>query len=168
MAKVKVKGRAKGKKLVQRARNATVKAFNPYAREYARLIDKATEGWSGKNKPTVTPEIRFQKSIRKPLELRIKIEAAKARGSKSGKTVFELLDEGTKVRRAVVGPKPYKSKTKPGKLGNFGTGGKALKVDKNLNLPGIEARRFTETINAIIDERVGKRLPEVYFEALFG
>ena len=63
--------------------------------------------------------------------------------------VYYWLDKGTSVRRAVMSP-DWQSKTKPGSL-QSGTGrGRVVFISKKINLPGIEARDFSNDIKATI------------------
>lgn len=139
--------RPSAKEVFKKIRGVVIKALSKSAQQHIVLRDKATEGWSDTNKPKVTIE---------PIDgagffgYRVKVEASVARGSTEGLTVYQLLDGGTIVRRALF-DKNFAAKTMPNKLGKFGEGGEPIDVDRRFNLPGIERRNFEQTIRGIIE-----------------
>ena len=128
-------------------RNKVVAAFKKSAQEHITLRDKATTGWSPANKPIVTLEWFKGYGF---IGYRVKVEATIARGSKEKLTVYQLLNDGTSVRKAAL-EKGFEPKTRPNKLGKFGKGGKAIAVRRRYHFPRIAARNFEETIRQIIE-----------------
>lgn len=77
--------------------------------------------------------------------------------------IFGFIDDGTRVRRAVMS-EDWRSKTTPGRLSSGRGSGRVVFISKNISLPGIEARRFTE----IIGKRISRRARGVYDKVLKG
>ena len=65
--------------------------------------------------------------------------------------IYKFVDLGTRVRYATMSP-DFAAKTKPGFLGSTAGRGGMVFVDKSKPKPGIQARRFTEIIQAKYDE----------------
>lgn len=59
--------------------------------------------------------------------------------------IWNWIDAGTNTRHAVMSD-PFHPKTRKRNIGSMAGMGKAVKVSRNINLPGIEAREFTEAI----------------------
>jgi hypothetical protein len=59
--------------------------------------------------------------------------------------VYKFIEEGTRVRRAMMTP-DFRAKTKPGWLGSKNGRGGVLFISRKLALPGIEAREFRQPI----------------------
>jgi len=59
--------------------------------------------------------------------------------------VFKFLDEGTKVRRAVMSTN-FKAKTKTGSLQSGAGRGGVVFISKKISLPGIKARKFSKQV----------------------
>ncbi len=59
--------------------------------------------------------------------------------------IFNFIDEGTRVRRALMS-RDFVSKTRPGSLKTRRGRGGVIFISKKVNRPGIKARKFTETI----------------------
>ncbi len=90
----------------------------------------------------------------------IKRERYKRTVSTSDK-VYKYVTRGTKVRRALMSP-DFRAKTKVGWIGsNKGRGGVVF-ISKRLNLPGIKARKFEETIQA----KWKKQMPVTFQRAI--
>jgi hypothetical protein len=79
---------------------------------------------------------------------------------------FFYLDKGTSIRHAVM-TRDFVPKTSPG--GGFksgpGQGGLAF-VDPNINMPGIEARNWTERLNRDLSIVLGFRIDRAIDEGL--
>ena len=60
--------------------------------------------------------------------------------------IWHYLDDGTKVRYAVMSP-DWKSKTEPDVVGSFPGRGKRVFINKKRPRPGIKARNFTKHIS---------------------
>jgi hypothetical protein len=65
--------------------------------------------------------------------------------------IYKYIDLGTRVRYATMTP-GFVAKTRPGILGSRAGKGGVLFISKKHPKPGIEARRFTETIQKKQDE----------------
>ena len=76
--------------------------------------------------------------------LRVSMDVATAQ--KAGISVYELLDQGTKVRRALLSP-DYKPGTEPGTLNVKPTLGRSLVAKPEYAFPGIDARHQEDLIN---------------------
>ncbi len=61
--------------------------------------------------------------------------------------VYGYVSGGTRVRRALMSP-DFSPKTRPGALDSRPGSGGVVFVSRKLNLPGIEARRFPELVEA--------------------
>lgn len=135
--------RDKPQGILNRIRKAVAKSISPTIREHIRLRDLATEGWSEENKPEVDVE---------PIEgagffgFRVVMRAEIAEASTDGLTVYQLLNNGTSVRRAKM-RSDFVPKTQPGRLGRYGRGGRPVAIRRKFNFKGITARGFEDTIN---------------------
>lgn len=124
--------------------------------KHQELRDKATKGWSDRNKPKFPKFVKYAKSPNRRMEFGVIVDAKnEARGSTSGHSVYRMNNDdrgsglATKVRWAFMGS-GYMSKTKPYQFGLFGTGGEPLKFVGGKGLPGIKARLWDETANEIL------------------
>jgi len=59
--------------------------------------------------------------------------------------IYKFIDEGTRVRRAVMS-KDWQSKTTPNVIGSGPGRGHVVFISKKIALPGIKARNFTKII----------------------
>lgn len=69
-------------------------------------------------------------------------------GSDEGANKFLWLDEGTDVRFATM-TRGFIAKTSPGMIGSRAGRGGVAYINPDKPMPGIEARRFTETIEKL-------------------
>ena len=69
--------------------------------------------------------------------------------------IYLFIDKGTKVRYATMSP-DFKAKTRPGILGSGRGAGGVLFVSKKHPRPGIEARRFSDTIQEKYNRMAGE------------
>lgn len=153
MAKsVKFKNNAQSPKQIVRAmRQGMADAVVPVMKQHVALRDLATEGWSSRNKPKIKWEVIAIGNSNRPLIFRVDLRAPNAR--QANKSVYRLLSDGTTHRHAAMAG-GYSRKTRPGRLGNFGSGGAVAFISKNYEgispdtgEQGITARSFDENIN---------------------
>ena len=95
-----------------------------------RMYQKTYRTWT--TKPTFTKTISTGKE-------RISVTTA------TGFAVMRFLDDGTKVRRAVM-TSDFVAKTTPRTIGSKGGRGGVIFISRKLTLPGIKARNFTKEI----------------------
>ena len=74
--------------------------------------------------------------------------------------IYLFIDKGTRVRYATMTP-GFKAKTRPGVLGSGRGNGGVLFISKKHPRPGIEARRFSDTIQEKYD-RMADQIAEKY------
>lgn len=99
-------------------------------------FQRTTQTWQG-NRPTFIPEIKLSAS-QGTLNLALT-------GNKEGVNKWFWLNDGTRVRRAVMS-RDWKSKSVPGVL-DVGRGrGRMVFVSKKIKLPGIKARKWSKII----------------------
>lgn len=154
--------RDKPESIIKKIRKAVIRNLDRTFQEHVDLRDEATKGWSTTNKPKVTVELLDDKGF---FGFRIKLEAQVAEGSTEGLSVYQLLNDGTDVRRAKMG-QDFKPKTKPGQLGQFGPGGRPIVIKKTIELPGIKARNFEETINSMLEKPMEVRIEAGFRDGL--
>ena len=97
--------------------------------------------WTGAAVPLFKYRTRPTKS---GWTLRVSMDVASAQSASV--SVYELLDKGTKVRRALLTP-DYVPGTSPGTLDVKPTIGRRLVARPDYEFPGIEARNQEELIN---------------------
>lgn len=110
-------------------------------------FEKTTKTWEGEK-----PEFRADVIIdpqnapnmgQFPKEVRLEVHP-KEDGSRGAKK-WGFLDKGTKVRHAVMS-NPFVAKTTPKLLSSKRGRGKMIIVRKDINRPGIKARKWSETL----------------------
>jgi hypothetical protein len=78
--------------------------------------------------------------------------------------IFGFIDQGTRVRRAVMSP-GFVAKTKPGSLQSGAGRGGVVFISKKINLPGIKARNVTgkvaKTLNKQAEQAFNRELKRV-------
>jgi hypothetical protein len=111
---------------------ATEEGMLEIRKETLRRLRRTVHTWSAPQ-PQFTADIRRQGSL-------IGME------TQTDSTIYKFVDLGTRVRRAVMSP-GFVSKTVPGSLKTRRGSGGVVFISKKINLPGIKARRFTETIS---------------------
>jgi hypothetical protein len=78
--------------------------------------------------------------------------------------IFGFIDQGTRVRRAVMS-RDFIAKTRPGSLKSGAGRGGVVFISKKINLPGIKARNVTgkvaDRINKQAEQRFNRELKRV-------
>jgi len=108
-------------------------SFRDVGAKAVRRYDKTVETWEGDK-----PAFKVHVSYVSWLWLKVELE-----GPEQGIKKWNWLNKGTRVRRALMSP-DWQSKTAPNDY-QSGTGqGKVVFISKDLELPGIKARRWSK------------------------
>jgi len=127
----------KPKKLqVEAIRKELLLELGKEAKDQQKELDKTTKSWKG-DKPKFTSEIDVGGD-------NVAVVTGPA-GSSMGVKKWNWLNEGTRVRRALMS-RNWKSKTRPGYLGSGGGRGRVVFISRRLSRPGIQARGWTEIV----------------------
>jgi len=120
-----------------------------YLKGIGRALDEAAED------VRIDYKVVTQTWINQPLFV---IEATKpnVRDIFTTQDIFKYIDRGTRVRHALMLP-PFVAKTVPGQIRSRKGKFSGVIVNKNINLPGIQAREFSK----VIGEKWTKRLPKM-------
>lgn len=86
-------------------------------------------------------------------------------GSTEGLTAYEMLNEGTQVRRALLSP-DWQSKTKVGQISSGKGRGMVVAVKPHYSFKGIEARGVEEKIRKSIDKDIQARITKAVSKGL--
>jgi len=105
-------------------------------KDQVKELDKTTKTWKG-DKP------KFEALIGLTGEDATVVTGPT--GSTMGVKKWNWLNEGTRVRRALMS-RNWKSKTRPGYLGSGGGRGRVVFISRRLSRPGIQARGWTEMV----------------------
>lgn len=153
------------KQQIKKNRDSTAKETQPIMNEHRRLRDKATEGWSSKNKPKIVIKVEKTRTT-VPMVWKVGIIAKKARGTrKKNMSVYRLLNYGTKIKRAIM-QSPYFNKTRPNAFGLFGKGGKVARVHKSIRRPGDAKRNWEHIIDDLLTPLMETRIGHGYRKGL--
>lgn len=133
---------------IGRIRLELLNALRKEGREMAKDFQQTTSTWNGA-KPDFKPNISLAGG-----DASVIVEPT---GSKKGINKWNWLDQGTRVRRALMSPN-WKSKTKPGRLRSGGGAGHVVFISKKLRRPGIKARGWSKTIGRQNTRRFQKRM----------
>ena len=161
-------------KRMKQIRDKVVPEINTVLRAHQKMRDKATQGWSPRNKPSFPSFIKYTHSPSRKMVFGVKVKAKNAR--KASISVYRMNNDArhgklaTKVRHAFM-ESGFMSKTQPHQFGLFGKGGKPLYVSKNFKGNGIEARLWDETANSILRPRMRSYIIKGYqkgFKAVQG
>lgn len=142
---------------MKQIRTDTIDSINIVLRKHQEMRDKATSGWSSKNKPRFPKFIKYDKTPYKSMSVGVMVKAPNAR--QASISVYRMLNDkrhgkmATKVRRVFLA-EGYRNKTAVRAFGLFGKGGQLVKrngkiLTSNVN-DGIEARLWDETANEIL------------------
>lgn len=136
---------------VEAGKVARERVLDDLGQEAKELFQKTTETWNH----NVVFVLTTNKDGR----------AVSTRGEEG--QIYTYIDGGTRVRHAVMTP-DFKPKTFVGKLYSApGQGGMAF-VSKKLNLPGIKARGFSETIQKKMDAKFKREYKKVFDAIIHG
>jgi hypothetical protein len=111
---------------------ATEEGMLEVKKETLRRLRRTVHTWSAPQ-PKFTADIRRQGSL---IGMEVQTDS----------TIYKFIDQGTRVRRAIMSS-DFVSKTVPGSLKTRRGRGGVVFIGKNVNRPGIKARKFTETIS---------------------
>jgi hypothetical protein len=106
-------------------------------KEAAKLYASTVRNWE--NQPEFTVEVNASAS-------RIEVLAG------TDDKIYGYVDEGTRVRRAVMSP-DWVSKTQPGSLKSGRGRGRVVFISKKISRPGIQARNFSKGIKETLDKK---------------
>lgn len=81
--------------------------------------------------------------------------------------IYSYVDEGTRVRRALLSP-DWRSKTTPGSLRSGGGKGRVILISKKISRPGIKARGFSVAIKDQIDRKAEQTFNKLIKKAIRG
>jgi len=152
---------------MKQIRKAVEKELNVVLRRHANLRDRATDGWSSRNKPKFPKFIKYIGSPRKKVQFGIMVKAPNA--NQASISVYRMLNDdraggkATKVRRVFL-LAGWRNKTAVRRFGKMGAGGeiarkkgkkkgqKGAPITAN-DAEGIDARLWDETANDILSEQ---------------
>ena len=117
------------------------------AKAMGKDLEKVTKTWQG-DKPRIQTEAKLVPSGTPPYPMfhtSFSSSAWPRQDGSKGWLKWLWLDEGTKVRYAVMTP-GFVPKTRSGQLNSWKGKGKMLFVNKKRPRPGIKARKFTKAL----------------------
>lgn len=149
----KVKFKRKGKtpkQRIQAIRRSVDNSLGIVFRKHLEYRDLATKGWSARNKPKFKVTRKYTANTKKRYTWFVTMKAKNA--EKASIPVYLMLNKGTRIRHARM-PEGFRAKTRPGRLGLFGPGGRPVAISRRLRYKGIEERDFEGVINAVMNVR---------------
>lgn len=140
----------------KKIRAEVMKRVDKVLSTHVRMRQRATQTWSDHNTPDFKKHITVGRGW-----IRWAIEADAPNAEAASISVYRLINDGTDVRRAKMTP-DFKRKTSPGSLTSRPGRGRVQEISPNFDFPGIEARRFDEQINEILEPRLVEAIREGY------
>lgn len=134
--------------------NAIKKATMPVMEEHTELRERVTATWSEDDKPTFVPSITLEGNI---ITWALKVDAPEAPSSTTGISVWRLLNDGTKVMRAIM-TQPFERKTQPGQFASGPGQGGLYYYSKNISLPGIRRGGWDEKANQLLEPKMKRAI----------
>jgi len=154
---------------MKQIRTTALDDINVALRKHQEMRDKATKGWSSRNKPKFPKFVKFYKSPNRKMEFGVMVKARKAR--QASISVYRMLNDArhgkkaTAVRRVFLA-EGYRNKTATRAFGLFGKGGTVVKKNGKVltsnNAEGIDARLWDETANEILRPMMTNRIKKGY------
>jgi hypothetical protein len=121
------------------AQNAFEKMANDMvdsmAKDAKKKLEKPTKTWNH------TPNFTIEKIVGRDIKVRISTDDE----------VYYYLDGGTEVRHALMS-NPFEPKTQQRSFKARAGKGKAIKVSRSINKPGIKPRMWTDMVSAGMDK----------------
>lgn len=145
---VRVKPIVPAKMRIGRIRLELLNALRKEGRDLKKNFEETIATWDGE-KPTFKPVVSLAGN-----DASVVVEPT---GSKKGVNKWNWLNEGTRVRRALMS-RNWKSKTKPGRLRSGSGAGQVIFISRRLNRPGIKARGWSKSIGRKNTRRFQKRM----------
>lgn len=131
-----IKGIRPKKLQVERIARTVLKAAEDEGREHQKILNQTTASWTG-DKPkfeSLTDVSGGSASV-----------LTGPTGNTMGVKKWNWLNEGTRVRRAVMS-RNWRSKTRPGSFSSGSGRGRVVFISKRISRPGIKARGWTDKL----------------------
>jgi hypothetical protein len=140
----------------KRTRTRMKNLMSPLMDKHIALRRKVTGTWSSTNKPD------FKKLVEEsPGKIKFSIELIAPNAKSANISVYRMLNEGTKIRYAVMSS-DFQRKTSPRVIDSVPGKGGMVNLDLTQINDGIEKREWDEEINEKLESRFKKIIEEAY------